>query len=303
MLLLGGTGLLGGQVLMRMREQKYPVRLYTRGSRDWRDSSVHDLRHKGIEVMIADAYDEERLERAADGCSAIINMVGEMPPRVGTDFERLHLGVVQNVLKIAQRLNIQRVVHVSCLGAEEDSPSEYLRTKYQAEQIVRNADLYWTMFRPSYIFAGDKFPFLDLMAPLIRFKLFMPVIGDGQNAIQPVHASDVADCIVRSIYEKETVGKNFDLAGAEQISLFELMNSVRMALKMPGASVNLPSTSATAAVSALSKALPKSTFSIDMVHMLMSNSITDSNSLVDYFKINPISIRDSIQQLALVYKR
>ncbi|MGH9552371.1 MAG: NAD(P)H-binding protein, partial [Terriglobales bacterium] len=274
MLLMGGTGLLGGQVIRRLREQKVQFRLYTRGSRNWSESSVHGIRQKGIEVIIADACDRNRLLRAAEGCTAIINLTGEMPPKVGTDFEALHVTVAENVLSVAEEHEIQRVIHVSCLGATDDSQSEYLQTKFEGEELIRQAELYWTVFRPSYIFADDIFPFVDLLMPLIKFKLFMPILGDGQNVMRPVHADDVAECIVKAIFDKGTVSKTFEIAGAEEISMQQLMLTIRKQLGLGGATMNIPTQTAAKATAALNKIIPKSPISPEFVQLLLSNSTT-----------------------------
>jgi len=299
-LLMGGTGLLGGQVLRRLREERYPVRLFTRGSRDWRHSSVHDLRQKGIEVIIANALDLERLEAAAEECTAVINLVGSMPPQPGVDLRGLHVTVVKNILEVVNRRKIQRLIHVSCLGAEDDSDSEYQSTKHEAEELIRQTNLYWTIFRPSFIF-GEKFPFLDAIMPLIKFRLFMPVVGSGQNSIQPVHVDNVAQAIVSSVYDKGTVANTFDLGGPDQLSIQELMEASRKSLGIAGVSMNIPSPTASKAASALSRLLPKNTLSAEVLQLLLSNSITEDNALEDYFKIKPIPLEPNLKKILAIH--
>jgi NADH dehydrogenase len=299
-LLMGGTGLLGGQVLRRLREERYPVRLFTRGSRDWRHSSVHDLRQKGIEVIIANALDVERLYAAAEDCTAVINLVGSMPPQPGVDLHGLHITVVENILEVVKRRKIQRLIHVSCLGAGDESDGEYLTTKHDAEDLVRQTKLYWTIFRPSYIF-GEKFPFLDVIMPLIKFRLFMPVVGSGQNNIQPVHVDNVAQAIVSSVYDKGTVAKTFDLAGPDQLSIQELMEVSRKSLGIPGLSMNIPSPTAAKAATGLSKLMPKSQLSTDVLQLLLSNSTTSENALEDYFNIKLIPLEPNLTKILAIH--
>jgi NADH dehydrogenase len=299
-LLMGGTGLLGGQVLRRLREERYPVRLYTRGSRDWRHSSVHDLRQKGIEVIIANALDVERLYDAAEDCTAVINLVGSMPPQPGVDLHALHITVVENILEVVKRRKIQRLIHVSCLGAGDESDGEYLITKHEAEDLVRQTKLYWTIFRPSYIF-GEKFPFLDVIMPMIKFRLVMPVVGSGQNNIQPVHVDNVAQAIVSSVYDKGTVANTFDLAGPDQLSIQELMEVSRKLLGIPGVSMNIPSPTAAKAATGLSKLLPKSALSTDVIQLLLSNSTTSENALEDYFNIKLLPLEPNLTKILAIH--
>jgi len=299
-LLMGGTGLLGGQVLRRLRDERYPVRLYTRGSRDWRHASVHDLRQKGIEVIIANALDVERLYAAAEDCTAVINLVGSMPPQPGVDLHALHITVVENILSVVKRRKIQRLIHVSCLGAGDEADGEYLVTKHEAEDLIRQTKLYWTIFRPSYIF-GEKFPFLDVIMPLIKFRLFMPVVGSGQNNIQPVHVDNVAQAIVAAVYDKGTVANSFDLAGPDQLSIQELMEVSRRSLGIPGLSMNIPSPTAAKAASGLSKFLPKNSLSTEVLQLLLSNSTTAENALEDYFNIKLIPLEPNLTKILAIH--
>jgi NADH dehydrogenase len=289
MLVLGGTGLLGGHVLKRLRDERYPVRLLTRGSRDWQDAFVHDVRSKGAEFVVADAVDRAALLKAAEGCTAIINLVGNMPPKPLVDLHALHVTVAQNVLAVAREKGIQRIVQVSCLGAAANGPGNYLRTRFEGDEEIINSELYWTLIRASYIF-GDHFPFLKALMPLVKFRLFMPIIGSGQNELQPVHVDDVAACIVKSIYDRETVGKTFELAGSHTYSYQELMQKTRKALKLGGQSMNIPSQSAERTAEALSKFIPKSAINVEILQLLQANSVTQNNALESYFKRDPIDL-------------
>jgi len=296
MLVLGATGFLGGHVIRRLRDDSYPIRLFTRGSRDWRHSSVQDLHQKGAEFVIADALDLEKLALAADGCTAIINMIGSMPPQAGIDFAAQHVTVAQNILEVATNKSIQRIIHVSCLSAAEEVDSEYLRTKFEAEEIIKKAKLYWTIFRPSYLF-GDKFPFLDTLMPFIKLPVVMPVLGSGQQEIQPVHAKDVAECLVSSLYDKETVNRTFDLAGDRVYTVQELMEASRKALGVAGASMNVPTGSAAKAADVVKKHLPKVPVHIEMLKLWMTDSTTENNALEEYFKITPIPLNKCFERI------
>jgi NADH dehydrogenase len=296
MLVLGATGFLGGHVLRRFRQDRYPVKLFTRGSRDWRDSSVTDLHQKGVDFVIADALDLEKLAQAADGCTAIINMVGTMPPTPGTDFKAQHVTVAQNILEVAKTKGIQRIIHISCLGADEDVESDYLRTKFEAEAIIRQAKLYWTIFRPSYIFA-DKFPFLDTLMPFIKIPVVMPVLGSGQQELQPVHAKDVAECMAMSLYDKDTVSRTFDLGGPKAYTIQELMEASRKALGIGGGSMNVPTTSASKAAETVTKFLPKMPVNTELLKLWLLDSTTEDNAVESYFKLSAMPLDASFERI------
>jgi len=298
-LLSGSSGLLGGQVLRKLLEKKYPTRLLLRGSSDWKDASMTDLKRRDVEIGIADVTDIKAVNRAFEGCTAVINIVGTMDPLKHDYMEELHVEGTKNVVQVAMEKEVQRFIHVSCLGARPDTDSIYMSTKFASEEIVREASFYWTVFRPSYIFAAESFPFLDILLPLITFKPFLPILGSGLNSVQPVCVDNVVDCIIESIYNKDTVNKTFDLAGPKRYIMAELMELVRIELGLGGHSVNI----STPNLEKVSKWFPKSSLSKEARHLIMSTSITECNSIGEgsLFKTLPIALEELLPKILDAY--
>jgi uncharacterized protein YbjT (DUF2867 family) len=140
-----------------------------------------------------------------------------------------------------------------------------------------------------------------VIMPLIKFRLFMPVVGSGQNNIQPVHVDNVAQAIVSSVYDKGTVANTFDLAGPDQLSIQELMEVSRKSLGIPGLSMNIPSPTAAKAATGLSKLMPKSQLSTDVLQLLLSNSTTSENALEDYFNIKLIPLEPNLAKILAIH--
>ena len=121
-----------------------------------------------------------------------MHLVGIIHEKGDQTFDRVHREATENVLVAAQAAGAKRYLHMSAMGASEDSPSEYGRTKAAGEKAVRASSLDWTIFRPSIVFGpGDGF--VSLLAPIVRSNPgFIPVIGPGTTKFQPVAISDVA---------------------------------------------------------------------------------------------------------------
>lgn len=285
-LLLGATGLLGGQVLRRMVDRSYPTRLLVRGSSDWKDASMQNLKQRGVDMSIADLNDKDAVMAALVDCTAVINLIGSMPPNNGVDMQQLHVTAMDNLVKAAQRRNVQRFIQVSCLGARADSQSEYLRTKAQSEKLVKDAEHYWTVFKPSYMFSAKLFPFLDIIMPLVKFRMCMPVLGSGMNQIQPISVENVADCIVDSIYRKDCASQTYELGGPETYSMHEFMEIIRDGLGIGGPTFNIPTTTVAKASAALTKLMPKAAINEEVVNLIMANSFTDRKDAETHFSAN-----------------
>src|SRR5450432_1089968 len=97
-LLLGTTGLLGGPVLRGLLERKLEVRAFTRGSSDWKNASISDLRRRGVEIILSDVNDAEKLKQAMTGCQSIINLIGTFQQKGDNTFESVHVDTTRQLI-------------------------------------------------------------------------------------------------------------------------------------------------------------------------------------------------------------
>jgi NADH dehydrogenase len=123
---------------------------------------------------------------------------------------------------------------MSALGTRSDAVSRYHRTKWAAEQYVRNSVLKYTIFRPSLIHGPDG-EFTRLMKRLVcgLAPPMIPYFGKGQGAVQPVSVKDVAFCMVEALQRADTIGSVIPLGGPKRYTWIELYNTCRTL--MPGA--------------------------------------------------------------------
>ena len=128
-------------MLRGLLERKLEVRGFTRGSSDWKSASVSDLRQRGVEIVLSDVSDGDRLKQAMDGCQTIINLIGSFHQKGTNTFESVHVDATQKLIDNAREFGIQRILHVSCLGSSEYSTSEYLRSKWESEQLIKDSKL------------------------------------------------------------------------------------------------------------------------------------------------------------------
>jgi NADH dehydrogenase len=300
-LLLGATGLLGAQVLSRLVENRWPVRVLSRGNVDWQSDYTERLKSQGVQVHYADFDDLSKLEEAFRDCTAVVNTVGSISTKNNASLRTANLGIVETVVEMVSKCNVQRLIHLSCLGANQNAKSEYLKLKWQAEAKIKECQAHWTILKPSYMF-GEKFALLELVEPLVRFRLCLPIFGSGLNLVQPVWVEDVADALLLSLYNKDTVEKTYELVGPETFSMVEFLEKLRSKTGLPQATVNLPSVASAYASSIISKAFPGKLFHPDLVELITADSASQRNDLKDNFGINASSLSASLERLAQVYQ-
>jgi NADH dehydrogenase len=142
----------------------------------------------------------------------------------------MHREAAENVVAAMQGSGVGRLLHMSAVGAAEDSPSEYGRTKAAGERAVRGSGLDWTIIRPSIIFGpGDGF--VSLLAPIVeKNPFFIPVIGNGRTRFQPVSVYDVARVFGEALEKPEAVGRAFELGGPDIFTLDEIYREIATVL-------------------------------------------------------------------------
>jgi NADH dehydrogenase len=197
---------------------------------------------EGIETVEGDVTRLDSYVDAMAGCDAAINLVGiirEFPGR-GITFERLHVQASRAMVLGAARTGIGRYLHMSALGSRAGAVSEYHRTKWSGEEVVRQSGLNHTIFRPSVIF-GPRDDFINRLAGYVRSYPAVPVIGDGRYRLQPIAADDVARCYVTALESEDASGKVFELCGPDPVSYLELLDMIGECLgRSPVRKVHLP---------------------------------------------------------------
>jgi len=219
--LTGASGFVGAAVLDELLARGYLV-----------NALVHqktlDPAQGRVESIQGGLFDPQAIQRGLRDCSAVVHLVGiiEEHPRHGVTFHRIHCEGARNVVDAATHAGVKRFVHMSALGTRPNAVSNYHKTKQQAEQLLRNSALDWTIIRPSLIH-GPAGQFMQTVArwarkqapPPFFFMPFMPYFG-GRHAgrIQPVFVKDVARAFVDALEKPTTIGRAYELAGPDQMT-------------------------------------------------------------------------------------
>ncbi len=215
-LVLGGSGFVGQHVCEKLQREGWTVTVPTR--RAINAKSVQHL--PGLTVIEANAHDEATLTRLLPGHDAVVNLIAILH---GTEaaFERVHVELAQKLARACAATGVTRLVHISALGVALDSPARYQRSKARGEAALRAAALDLTVLRPSVIFgAGDRF--LNLFAQLQSLFPVVPLAG-ATARFQPVWVEDVAQAVVASIQQNNSIGQTYECAGPEVLTLADLV--------------------------------------------------------------------------------
>ncbi len=232
-LVTGGTGFVGSYVVRELVARGYePVCLVRHADRLGRQ--LPPEQRSWIRSVAGDVFDADALARSADGCAAAIHLIGIIEERrlTGQTFERLHVDATRAVVQACRAAGVARYVHMSALGTRADAVSAYHRTKWTAEQIVRELAPAWTIFRPSLIH-GPEGEFMQMMKFFSTSRVrqpVMPYFGSGTTMIQPVSVRDVAAIFVRALKTPASIGQVYGVGGPERLTWKELYDACAVAI-------------------------------------------------------------------------
>src|SRR4249920_2463854 len=270
----GGSGFLGRHVVRALARRGYLIRVAVR-----RPDLTYHLQPLGrvgqIHAVQTNLRHARSVETAARDAQVLINLVGILYERGRQHFDAVHTYGAEQVA-LAASAHGARVVHVSAIGADPNSPSAYGRSKANAEQLVIAAQPSTTIMRPSIIF-GPEDDFFNRFAALARISPALPLIGGGLTRFQPVFVGDVATAIADAVDGNVRPGTIYELGGPDVRTFKELMQFVLATIERKRLLIPIPFFVARMQAMFL-QYLPKPLLTPDQVELLRSDNLVSESA-------------------------
>jgi uncharacterized protein YbjT (DUF2867 family) len=297
--IFGGSGFLGRNVVRALCKRDYRIRIAVR-----RPELAGFLQPSGkvgqIHAVQANLRHPASVEAAMRGSQIAINLVGILSEGGAQTFDAVQGKGAETVAKAASAAGAS-MVHVSAIGADENSPSRYARAKAAGEKAVLAAAPAATIMRPSVVF-GPEDQFTNRFAALARMSPVLPLIGGGLTRLQPVYVGDVANAVADAVDGKTKPGATYELGGPEVLTMRDIMQIIlsiterhRMLLSLPFGLAKLQALFLQFAPGAL-KLTP------DQVILLQSDNIVSDAARAAGLTLEGLGIApDSMQAIAPQY--
>lgn len=218
---IGGTGFIGKMIVEALASRGARLKVLARNPD--RAKFLKPMGQVGqISIHGGNALDDKALLEVMTGADAVVNTIGILAESGRQRFDALQAELPARIGALAQDLGLARVIQISAIGADANSHIKYASSKGRGEAGLAKAFKAATMVRPSLVFgAGDSF--FNRFAQMAALAPGLPVIGGGQNKVQPVYAGDVAEAVAVCLADDSTCGKTYELGGPDVMTFKEVM--------------------------------------------------------------------------------
>ncbi len=266
LVILGGTGFVGSHLVPRLAADGHRIVLLSRNRERHRALGVLP----DVSVRSADVYDDEALRRHLAGADAVINLIGILNPSGPHTFRRAHVELTGRVIAACESAGVTRLHQMSSLKAGQGL-SQYLKTRGEAEALVKASALNWTIYQPSVIFgAGDGL--VSRFAKLLRWMPVLP-LARARSRMAPTWVGDVAEAIARCVGNARLGRRrSFELYGSEVLTLGEIVRRIRDSAGLRTPIIAL-SDSLGRLQAQVAERLPGKPFSLDNFRSLRTDSV------------------------------
>jgi NADH dehydrogenase len=271
----GGSGFLGRHVVRALAKRDYRIRVAVR--RPELANFLQPLGRVGqIHAVQANIRHAASVEAAAREADVLINLVGILGEGGRQRFDTVHSYGAEQVA-LAASAHGARLVHVSAIGADENSPSVYARSKAVGERLALSAQPQAVIMRPSIMF-GPEDDFFNRFAALARMSPVLPLIGGGLTKFQPVFVGDVAKAIADAVDGKLDPGTIYELGGPDVRTFKQLMQFVLATIERKRLLVPVPFFAAKIKAMFLQFAPPPLTLTGDQVELLRTDNVVSDTA-------------------------
>ena len=221
-LITGGTGFVGPHVVRAVAGAGHDLRLLVRDSTRSRELPG--------QPVVGEMTNTVSLQHAVEGVDAVVHLVAiRQGPE--EEFKRVMEQGTRDLVTAAKDAGVKRLVLMSALGTSEQTKNlvPYHHAKWEMEQAVKGSGIEHTIFRPSFVF-GRGGGILPTFRKLAKLTPVTPIIGSGEQRIQPIWVDDVAAYFAAALDKPETTNRTFELGGPEAVTWNEFWQRLRTSL-------------------------------------------------------------------------
>jgi uncharacterized protein YbjT (DUF2867 family) len=293
-LVTGGTGSVGPAVVRAIVGAGHDVRALART-----EKSAATAGALGAEPFLGDVTEAASLPPALEGVHAVVHLVAIRQGKP-EDFQQIMVGGTRDLIAAAKAAGVTRFVLMSALGTTDETKDEvpYYGAKWEQERLLRESGLEHVIFRPCFVFGRDG-GILTTFRKLAKLAPVTPIIGSGEQRIQPIWIDDVGAYFARALDEPAAANRTFELGGPDQVSWNEFWARLKKALGVRRPSIHMPM-GFMRANAVVTERLPGDTPLIrDLLRMMeLGDNVVSNDDAVETFKLPLVPLDDQLRRAA-----
>jgi NADH dehydrogenase len=267
----GGTGFLGHNLVDRLLRRGYRVRVAVRNPRQ---DMFQDVDNR-LEQVQSDVCNAQSVADAIKDSDGVVNAVGLYVESQSATFEGVHVLGAQYIAQQSVTSGA-KLVHISGIGTDTESPSTYIRARAVGEQRVREAAPQAVILRPSVLF-GRNDAFLRTLSGLVNMLPVIPLFGNGSTRLQPVYVKDVAKAIECVLCSNDLEANIYELGGAQILTYKDLLSTIARHLNRKRLMLPIPFV-IWELLAALASVLPNPPLTRDQIELMRHDNIVALDS-------------------------
>ncbi|MBD9621585.1 complex I NDUFA9 subunit family protein [Ensifer sp. ENS06] len=286
--IFGGSGFVGRHVVRALAKRGYRIRVAVR--RPDLAGHLQPLGNVGqISFVQANLRYRKSVDRAVEGSDHVINCVGVLFESGRNTFDAVQDFGARAVAEAARGVGAT-LTHISAIGADASSASNYARSKGHAEAAILETKPDAIILRPSVVF-GPEDGFFNKFANMARFSPVLPLIGGGETKFQPVYVTDVAEAVARAVDGKIAKGQTYELGGPDVLSFRDCLEIMLNTIDRKRTLVSLPFGVASL-IGSVSSLIPFVTppLTADQVVLLKSDNVVSAKAVSEGRTLSGIGI-------------
>lgn len=287
-LVTGATGFIGRHLVARLAQNGERPRCLVRDV----GRAARVLPAGGVEFAQGDTTRAETLTAALQGVDTVVHaafMTADRKQSQGNHYYATNVLGTANLIKAAPAAGVTRIIEMSGLGTRPDQPGTYMQGRFEAERMLKESSLEWTIIQPSVLF-GKGAPFIKGLTDLIRTSPVVPLIGGGKIRFQPIYVEDVVTVVLKVLQEPERTGhRTYTIGGPDYYTFTQIINMLLRAMHKSRIEVPAPTPLVGIGAALMEAVLPKPPLTKAAMSLFSFDNITDLHAVERDFGFTPMS--------------
>jgi uncharacterized protein YbjT (DUF2867 family) len=287
-LITGATGYIGRHLVARLVTQGERPRCLVRDI----NRAKRLLPADKVELVQGTTTSPDSLGTAVQGVDTIVHaafLTADRKQSTGNEYEKTNVQGTANLIKVAKKAGVKRIIEIGGLGTKPDKPGSYMQGRYLAEKMLKESGLDWTIIQPSVLF-GKNAPFIKGLVDLIRTSPVVPLIGGGKTMFQPIYVEDVVTVLIKVLQDPAgTTNRTYTIGGPAYYSFTQIIDVLLKTMHKQRIKVPAPTPLVGVGAAVMEAVLPKPPLTKAAMTLFSFDNITDLKSVQRDFGFTPMS--------------